>query len=191
MNLAPRVQRERTSVDWVNQHRRRSIFTLIIALQVILVMSLAVREERLQRGIEIVLQSHPVDPRDPIRGDFVILEYQAEHLDGIPGVESPVGQWVYVVLSNHGRYWEPVEVRSSNLEGDAWSDKRVAIRALVVNESPLEVEYPHLGEYFVPQGTGVLPKSPDVHVSVSDDGTARIKYLEIDGLRWPFDKAES
>ena len=37
----------------------------------------------------------------------------------------------------------------------------------------------------MPQGTGVLPLPPDVHVAVSRDGIARIKYLEVDGERWP------
>lgn len=177
-------------MDWLKQHRRLSIFALIVALQVVLVLAIVVREEGLQRGTEIVLDSRPVDPRDPIRGDYVILRYRAEEIEGIGGPRPSEGDWVYVTFEDRGQYWEPTVVSTRILPAEEWNDERVSIRARVVDESPLRVEYPDLGEYFVPQGTGVLPKSPDVHVSVSDNGTARILYLEIDGRQWPFDEAE-
>lgn len=172
---------------WIREHRRLSIFTLLVAIQVVLIIAMVVREERFQRGTEIVLQSQPVDPRDPLRGDYVILGYRAENLDGlaIPKSGFSEGADVYVVLMDRGRYWEPVGVRSENIESGERDEGLVAIRARVENESPLRVEFPDLGEYFVEQGTGQLPDPPDVHVSVSEDGTARILYLEIDGQRWP------
>jgi uncharacterized membrane-anchored protein len=177
-------------VDWVKQHRQLSVFALIVALQVVMVVAIVVREEGLQRGTEIVLESQPVDPRDPIRGDFVILGYRAEDIENTGGPRPSEGDWVYVTFEDRGRYWEPTVVLTRILPASEWNDERVSIRARVVSESPLRVEYPDLGEYFVPQGTGMLPEPPDVHVSVSEDGTARILYLEIDGKRWPFDEAE-
>ena len=90
-----------------------------------------------------------------------------------------------MTFEQRGRYWEPTALGARNPDQDEWDRGRVAIRARVVLESPLRVEYPDLGEYFVPQGTGVLPLPPDVHIAVSRDGVARIKYLEVDGERWP------
>ncbi len=169
------------------RRRRLAVFVLIVGLQVALLLAVIFIEEGRQGGVEIVLESLPVDPRDPVRGDYVILGYRAERLDGLPDARLRAGEEVYVVFVQRGRYWEPVSLRTQNLGQDEWDRGRVAIRARVVRESPLRVEYPNLGEYFVPQGTGVLPSPPDVHIAVSRDGVARIKYLEVDGERWPRD----
>ncbi len=169
------------------RRRRLALFVLIVGLQVALLLTVIFIEEGRQSGVEIVLESLPVDPRDPVRGDYVILGYRAERLDGLPGARPRAGAEVYVVFEHLGRYWEPVSVRTQNLGEDEWDRGLVAIRARVIGESPLRVEYPNLGEYFVPQGTGVLPSPPDVHVAVSRNGVARIKYLEVDGERWPRD----
>ena len=167
------------------KRRRLAIFALIVGLQVLLLLGIIVSEERRQAGDEIVLESLPVDPRDPLRGDYVILRYRAEQLDDVRGVRPGAGQQVYVTFEDRGRYWEPTGFSTRNLDQDEWDRGRVAIRARVVDEAPFRVEYPDLGEYFVPQGTGVLPRPPDVHIAVSRDGVARIKYLEVDGERWP------
>ena len=165
--------------------RRLAIFVAIVGLQVALLVGIVAIEEWRQAGVEIVLESLPIDPRDPLRGDYVILRYRAEDVDGLPGARPRTGEEVYVTFEQRGRYWEPTALGARNLDQDEWDRGRVAIRARVVRESPLRVEYPDLGEYFVPQGTGVLPLPPDVHVAVSRDGIARIKYLEVDGERWP------
>ena len=167
--------------------RQLAFFGLIVAVQVALLLGVIVVEERRQAGREIVLESVPADPRDPLRGDYVILRYRAERLDGVPGPRPRAGQQIYVSLEDRGRYWEPVALSTRNPGRDGWDRGRVAIRARVVSESPLRVDYPDLGEYFVPHGTGVLPAPPDVHVAVSRDGVARIRYLEVDGKRWPTD----
>ena len=165
--------------------RRLALFVAIVGLQVALLVGIVAIEEWRQAGVEIVLESLPIDPRDPLRGDYVILRYRAEDVDGLPGARPRTGEEVYVTFEQRGRYWEPTALGARNLDQDEWDRGRVAIRARVVRESPLRVEYPDLGEYFVPQGTGVLPLPPDVHVAVSRDGIARIKYLEVDGERWP------
>jgi uncharacterized membrane-anchored protein len=174
---------------WVREHRHPSIFALLVAIQVVLIVAMVIREERFQRGTNIVLEAQPVDPRDPLRGDFVILGYRAQNLDGVAVPQSGFieREDVYVVLADRGRYWEAVGIRSDNIDSAERDEGLLAIRARVVNESPLRVEFPDLGEYFLEQGTGRLPDTPDVHVSVSEDGTARILYLAIDGQRWPFD----
>ena len=183
--------RRREAPGWVAEmhalirRRRLAIFALIVGLQVLLLLGIIVSEERRQAGIEIVLESLQIDPRDPLRGDYVILRYRAEQLDELPGARPRAGQQVYVTFEDRGRYWEPTALSTRNLDPDEWDRGRVAIRARVVIAAPLVVEYPDLGEYFVPQGTGVLPQPPDVHIAVSRDGVARIKYLEVDGQRWP------
>ena len=136
------------------RRRRLAVFVLIVGLQVALLLAVIFIEEGRQSGVEIVLESRPVDPRDPVRGDYVILGYRAERLDGLPGARPRAGEEVYVVFEHRGRYWDPVTLRTQNLGADEWDRGLVAIRARVVDESPLRVEYPNLGEYFVPPGDG-------------------------------------
>ena len=170
---------------WINQHRRLLLFSAIVTVQVLLLVAIVAREEQRLTGLEIVLESRPVDPRDPLRGDFVILSYKAEDLSSIPILNHKVGDRIYVEFVDHGRFWEPVSVSSDLLHRIEWSEGQAFVLAYVQSGSPLRVSYPDLGTYFIPLGTGEPPKPPEVFVSISDDGVARIKRLEIDGLKWP------
>ncbi len=169
-------------------HRRLAIFVALIAAQAIFILAVVVREERRLDGLEIVLQSQPVDPRDPLRGDFVIIRYTAEDVAGLPTPRDlREGETVYVQFEDRGRYWEPVTVNERLLPRDEWRDGFAWVRARVESTSPLRVRYDDLEFYFIPQGTGDPPEPPDVFVSVGDDGLTRIKRLEIDGVQWPND----
>ena len=111
------------------RRRRLAVFVLIVGLQVALLLAVIFIEEGRQSGVEIVLESRPVDPRDPVRGDYVILGYRAERLDGLPGARPRAGEEVYVVFEHRGRYWDPVTLRTQNLGADEWDRGLVAIRA--------------------------------------------------------------
>ena len=174
-------------MSWVQRHRRLLVFAALVAVQALFVLALVVREERRLGGLEIVLESRPVDPRDPLRGDFVILSYAAADLAGIPGDGHREGEIVYVRFQDRGRYWEPITVNARLLPREEWREGEAWLLARVESGSPLRVSYPDLGHYFIPQGTGDPPEPPDVFVSVSGDGIARIKRLEIDGVQWPDD----
>lgn len=57
---------------------RQYLVLLIVALQVAVMASVVVkREALLATDNTVVLRTAPVDPRDPFRGDFVILDYEA------------------------------------------------------------------------------------------------------------------
>lgn len=175
-------------MTWLHDRRRLVIFVALIAAQALFVLALVVREERRLDGLEIVLQSQPVDPRDPLRGDFVILRYVAEDVAGLPAPRDlRAGETVWVQFEDRGHYWEPATVNGRLLPRDEWLDNHAWVRARVESTSPLRVRYEDLEAYFIPQGTGDPPEPPDVVVSVTDDGLTRIKRLEIDGVQWPDD----
>lgn len=177
----------------VSGRGRLIAFAVLVLLQALVVVALVVREERLRaKGIEIVLQAQPVDPRDLLRGDYVILGYQAQSISSYRYSESSdrapsPGEEVLVELERNGRYWEPVEYRLAGATRPASEPGAVFLRGTVEGESRgfLRVNYPNLDRYYVPEGTGNLPKPPDVVVIVDRDGNARIQRLEIDGQRWP------
>ena len=174
-------------MSWVSGHRRLAIFAALVLAQALFVVAIVVREEGRLGGLEIVLESAPVDPRDPLRGDFVILRYVAEDVAGLPALDHRVGETVYVEFQDRGRYWEPVTVNGRLLPRDEWRDGFAWVRARVETADPLRVRYDDLEAYFIPQGTGDPPEPPDVIVSVTDEGLTRIKRLEIDGRVWPDD----
>ncbi len=172
-------------MNW-HQHRRLLLFAVLVAAQAIFILGVIVREENRLDGREIVLESRPVDPRDPLRGDHVILGYVAEDLRHLQAPQVPTGATVHVLFEDRGRFWEPVDVSGfGHPPLEDWDDDQAWVRARVESTDPLRVSYANLGNYFIPQGTGDPPKPPEVIVSVSDDGTVRIKRLEIDGERWP------
>lgn len=175
---------------------RLLVFALLVLLQAVAVVGLVVREENLRaNGREILLKAAPVDPRDLLRGDYVILRYEVQDVplysrdySGSPSEPAP-GNEVYVTLRHDGRYWTPAsywQVSSDSLPPEPGV---VFLRGTVTNVSRttamLRVSYPNLERYYVPEGTGNLPKPPDVAVLVDASGNARIQRVEIDGKPWP------
>lgn len=178
----------------LRSRRRLVIFALLVAAQALVVLALVVREERLLRtGTEVILEVLPVDPRDPLRGDFVIMSYDAQDLRAVPGDFTSVGDDVYVVLQQRGPYWVPTEYRRERVSPSVLPTGAVQIRGVVTSRQPdLRVDYPNLDRFYVPEGQGVFPtdpdgrpRLPDAVVVVSGDGTARLAELLIDGQPWP------
>ena len=135
---------------------------------------------QLKNGEEIELKTIPVDPRDLLRGDYVVLAYEistpAHH-----GMRFDAGSTVYVGLERSGDVWDAIAV-----DNDVRRPWEVAIRGHVVSERPFVVEY-GIEAYFVPEDRGhEIERAEDVKavVSVERDGTARIVYLIVDGERW-------
>jgi uncharacterized membrane-anchored protein len=53
---------------------KRNLVILVLALQTAWLLATVVRQETLWRtGRMILLETRPVDPRDPLRGDYVRL----------------------------------------------------------------------------------------------------------------------
>ena len=56
---------------------KRNLFLLLLALQSAWVIgTIAIQETRLRRAATVLLETAPVDPRDLVRGDYVILNYK-------------------------------------------------------------------------------------------------------------------
>lgn len=155
------------------------------------------RASILRSGREVVLRTEPVDPRDLMRGDYVILSYPLSRLD--PAVISdklPPGasgvQKLHIALVKDGAdpelwtfsraSWAPVddakpeEVVLIGKTPDYYSD--------TVNPIPLTFG---IERYYVPEGEGkpiedgVREKNVHVVVAVDAGGKAQIKSLRLDG----------
>lgn len=173
------------------------LFGAAILLQcAILVLMVADRVRILREGREVALQTRPVDPRDLLRGDYVVLGYDisqvtAGALAGQPTAERNPVMFVKLAPDANGLY-QAVSVHAEPVTVTA---PEVLIRGRIVYScgstsrtlcDKLQIRY-GLESYFVPEGEGKkLEQARNqqklrVVAAVLPSGRAAIKRLLLDG----------
>lgn len=178
------------------------LFGIAVLLQsALLMLMVADRMQILREGVEVTLQTQPVDPRDLLRGDYVVLRYDisqlpagslagkvaaARHPDVFVKLAPDAGG-LYRAVSVHA---EPVPVaapevlirgRVGNYGGSCGDDRRRFCDKLPIKYG--------LESYFVPEGEG--RKLEDARnqqklrivAAVLPSGRAAIKRLLLDGVK--------
>lgn len=166
------------------------LFLLVLALQCAWVGYMVVTQERALTGGKVIrLEAHRVDPRDLLRGDYLVLGYEISEVPMnrfSPPLAGTVrtGTKVFVALTpgTNGFYGvsrasatkfapEPGEVL---LAGNC-TDSRSW------NQPPaVRVAY-GIEKYFIREGTGNPPGKLTVQVAVTASGHAVIKQVFADG----------
>jgi uncharacterized membrane-anchored protein len=124
----------------------------------------------------VMLRTQPVDPRDLLRGDYIILNYEISTLPGDYPKERRRADEVYVVLKDDGGFAVIDRVVRERPEaGEKF------IRGRIRGQ---RIEY-DLEKYFVPEGKGNPPLPITVEVAIRADGRAQIKRLFSEGKPWP------
>ena len=164
-------------------------FLLVLALQVALLIGLVAQQEfRLASGQTILLETAPVDPRDLLRGDYVILNYKITTLSrslfsSDPSTLPPPGTPVFVLLEKRGTFHEAV---SASLTPPAPADQLLMIQGKVRRSwsdgsNPMvQVDY-GLERFYVREGTGNPTGKLTVEAALPNSGQAVIKQVFIDG----------
>lgn len=173
------------------------LFGAAILLQcAILVLMVADRVRILREGREVTLQTRPVDPRDLLRGDYVVLGYDISQLPagalaGQPTAERNPVMFVKLAPDANGLY-QAVSVHAEPVTVTA---PEVLIRGRIVYScgstsrtfcDKLQIRY-GLESYFVPEGEGKkLEQARNqqklrVVAAVLPSGRAAIKRLLLDG----------
>ncbi|MBW9053392.1 GDYXXLXY domain-containing protein [Rhizobium mesosinicum] len=152
------------------------------------------RASILASGTEVLLKTAPVDPRDFLRGDYVVLNYDISSvpvstvIGGIPAEAGEQTLWVRLKRQQDG-FWGIVE--SSFGELPVTSDT-VVLRSLPFysygpdNGETIRVEY-GIERYYVPEGEGKPLEEArnegvvSIAASVSSSGAAQIRSLVVDG----------
>lgn len=174
--------------------RRRIWFAAAVALQiVVLLVMIGMKWSTLTYGTKIMLKTLPVDPWDPLRGDYVILNYEISELDlkkiSSDGKKYDSNETVYVSLSQKGRYWEAASV--SHLPP---KDGSLAIKGTVgwYDEygKKLFVKY-GIDSYYVPQhqGKDIEQKSGaglEAEVSIDKRGDSALSKIFYNGKELKF-----
>jgi uncharacterized membrane-anchored protein len=175
------------------------LFGATALVQVVLLAVMIIdRAQILREGTEVTLQTRPVDPRDLLRGDYVVLGYDISQLSAGPLLNQPAGSrnpMLFVKLApNRDGLYEAVSVHADPV---AITSPELLIRGRVADGATcgssgrvfcdkLQVRY-NLERYFVPQGEGKkLEQTRNqrklvVVAAVLPSGRAAIKRLLVDG----------
>ncbi len=175
------------------------LFAAAALIQIALLGAMVADRARILRdGTEVKLQTRPVDPRDLLRGDYVVLGYDISQLPSGPLFKQPSGSSnpvVYVKLAPKpdGLY----EAVSVHVNAVAVTSPEVLIRGRVAYGTScapdglsfcdkLQIRY-NLESYFVPEGEGKKleearnQRKLTVVAAVLPSGRAAIKRLLLDG----------
>jgi len=133
-------------------------FFIAIAFQVLIICAIAIFKLSVASGgTEVLVRIQPVDPRDPLRGDYVTFQYDISSVYGSYNTMYTRGQTVYVPLRKSGKYWVADYVRS-----EAPTDDSLYLKATVKADSSrdqkVSVTY-GAEEYFIPEGLARISAS--------------------------------
>ena len=148
----------------------------------------------LRSGTEILLKTAPVDPRDLLRGDYVVLNYEASIVpaSAIVGPQPKEAEkavlWVRLA-KGADEFWT---VREASFERLEPTDGNVVLKTLPFqfyppySDSGLQVQY-GIERFYVPEGEGKAleearnEQALTIAARVSSSGKAQIRSLLMDG----------
>jgi uncharacterized membrane-anchored protein len=164
-------------------------FVVVVVLQAGFLLGWAgYHEWNLTAAPVILLETAPVDPRDLLRGDYVILAYKIGEVPRPPGREIlRRSREIWVSLRQDGRF--------HGVASASWSRPAPEPGVMVVRgrarpqrrgATALRVDY-GIEKYFVPEGRG-RPRFEEMVVEATISSTTHrlgIKRLLIDGEVYP------
>lgn len=151
----------------------------------------------LRSGQEVLLRVQPVDPRDLLRGEYVVLGYEIstlrfDQLEEAPAPGTSLDRDIHVRLRESGEgHWTAVSARMGEAPEEDARDGDVVIRgqagaSVMPERGALTVRY-GIERFYVPEGQGRAIEEDmreggfSVTVAVSQSGSGQIKSLYHDG----------
>lgn len=136
-------------------NKRQIVIVIAFLWAAVAVGTIISKQYVLKTGKTIMLETVPVDPRDFLRGDYVVLRYKISALD-LTQIKSAKayyhsGEHIFVELAPKDKFWEAAAVYGKK---DVPAD-RVILKGRVKScyQEKLEVAY-GIESYFVPEGEG-------------------------------------
>lgn len=187
--------------------KKETKFILAIVIQMVIILLIILfKVVILTRGTEILLKIGPVDPRDPLRGDYMSFQYEISRLDAslLSDYQVKNDDTVYVVLRKIGKYWTATSVLKTKPIGGAGQE--VFLKGRVVSgglsrekdffpgrdSSILSITVTYgIEEYYIPEGSGanlnLWRQGAEAYakVVVDEDGRAVLKQIYLNDQPWP------
>lgn len=180
-------------------------FILSISIQFLIIFFIIIfKLFILTNGAEVLLKIEPVDPINPLRGDYITFQYSnISNLNQYDdqGREIKNGDIVYVILRQGQEYWELSSVSKSKpkggqlyLAGRVESGGVDSLSNKLPNQDPLlkevliHVVY-GVEQYFVAEGKGrdfsFSDKEASAKIFIDNNGNGVLKHIYIDSKIWP------
>ncbi|OGF24847.1 hypothetical protein A2331_04875 [Candidatus Falkowbacteria bacterium RIFOXYB2_FULL_34_18] len=184
---------------------KKTKFILAVSIQILVILIIIIfKYSVLTGGSAVFLEIMPVDPRDPLRGDYVTFQYKISSINRYSFNYEPYnGDIIYIPLRQQGQYWNVIGGISKNKND---MNNKLFIKARVVSggklsgaksfssfsddnwDTSIRVQY-GIEEYFIPEGAGrnfnFWNKKAKAKVMIDDYGNAVFKQLYIDDEPWP------
>lgn len=158
-------------------------FAAVVGLQIAFLLAWAGWHEQIRQTAPVIrLKTVPVDPRDLLRGDFMILRYE------ISSVEPPVADRTerapsadfWVLLEERDGYHTAVR---ASWEKPVPGAGQLAVRGRRGRRGGVDYG---IETYFVPEGKGTpRARSLEVEASVGPTHRLQIKRVFVDGKPYP------
>lgn len=166
---------------------KAKLLWMVVGLQLLWIGGVTVfQEHRLRAGTVVRLAAHPVDPRDLLRGDYVVLGYDAGHLPvGLfvagapPSTAKGLKVWVRLAETNGLHVARAASLEP--LQGTAREPVLQGTIASVAADGSVSAEY-GLERYYVREGTGNPRGVLTVDAVLSASGVGVIRQLYVDGV---------
>lgn len=168
---------------------KNKILLIAVLLQACWIVGTTLHQETLlESPTTVLLGTRPVDPRDLLRGDYVILNYEVSRLSrslfaATENLERAAGRDVYVTLEQRGETHVAVaaslalpEVRA----GRSLLRGRIQHTGRRGNADEVMVHY-GIERYYVPEGKGDLRGRITVEVALAPSGQPTIRQIFVDG----------
>jgi len=149
---------------------KKTVYFIILFWGILVGSAIGYNEHILRSGTDILLKVSPVDPRDFLRGDYVILQYDINTVSD----NSFHKRDVYVVLKEQpDKTFVIQEIKTQKPKGGIF---------LKGEHLGRRIYYPGIKKYFVKEGTGrdlekKLANGGIAKIAVTKNGQARIKEI--------------
>lgn len=183
---------------------KKTKYILAVSVQVLVILIIIIfKYSILSGGSAVYLEILPVDPRDPLRGDYVTFQYEISNLNRyLFNYQPKNGDIVYIPLVQRGSYWiaqSGISNDESAMTGKLFIKGRVVSGGMtnlsnskLYNENNFDakigVKY-GIEEYFIPEGIGrnfsFFNKNVKGKVMIDDHGNAVIQEIYINDKLWP------
>lgn len=173
-------------------------FLIALAIQIAIVLAIILfKVSVLTGGTDVFVSIEPIDPRDPLRGDYVTFNLSISSVDTYylndrfdyfsdeSLLSAKVGSTIYVVLEESRGIFSPSYISFK----EPLYDGEIFIKGIVTsaNVNTINIKY-GVEEYFIPEGSGQISfwnKDAVAHIVVDENGNPVLKEVIIDGEVWP------
>lgn len=175
-------------------------FISAVAIQVIIILVIIIfKFSIVSAGTSVYLRILPVDPRDPLRGDYVTFQYDISQVSAYTSNNIRNGDTVYVTLNHNSydSYWHESQVlKNKPTNGETFIKGKVVSGGYDEFNQNQQWQYSQeltirygIEEYFIPEGKGqgmsFFNSNATAYVIVDDDGNAVLKQIYVNEKPWP------